>query len=180
MVPESLDGIWGSESPIELCVSASNHFYLVSAQTSEDSQEPADWVPDHTFHKGQNDGHGQWICHDTGEVTHRHQIQRRAWNTNVAWLLISIVAVGFFQLPLLTLWGKYCCLNLYPCRLYQLESNIPSNDYHFSVFCPKIDTCFSQNLSLFSVWVSGGLSSQTVSPTGTGPVSFLIVHFLSC
>lgn len=67
MVPESLDGIWGAESPLELCVSASNHFYLVSAQASEGSQEPADWVPDHTFHKGKHDGHGQWICHDTGE-----------------------------------------------------------------------------------------------------------------
>lgn len=47
MFPESLDGIWGAESPLELRVSASEPFNLVSAQTSEDSREPVDWTPDH-------------------------------------------------------------------------------------------------------------------------------------
>ena len=53
VVLESLVGIYGSESLLELCVSASDHFHLVSAQISEGSQEPADGAPDHTIHKCQ-------------------------------------------------------------------------------------------------------------------------------
>lgn len=32
-----------------------------------------------------------------GEITHRHPIQSISWNTNLALLLLHIVAVGFFS-----------------------------------------------------------------------------------
>lgn len=58
MFPESLYGIWSAESPLELHVSASKPFNLVSAQTFEDSQEPVDGLLITCNTKVKNDGCG--------------------------------------------------------------------------------------------------------------------------
>ena len=70
--------------------------------------------------------------------------------------------------------AEIIALLLWTLEGFITKSDIPLTDYSCRGVLPKMDVCFSQNLSSLSVWVPSGLS-QTVNPTGAGQVSFLIV-----